>query len=84
MREIYLNGKAPDLSIAHKQHQILPGCTEFDDVNLQLPCRESLCQKGKCVPSADKRTYECKCHRGWSGPFCDQRKLSLFLILFKS
>ncbi|CAG2114694.1 unnamed protein product [Medioppia subpectinata] len=70
MREILMNGNPPDLNGARRQHLVQPGCVEFDDIN--KPCLNHLCQNGKCVPTSDQQTYECKCRSGWNGPFCDQ------------
>ncbi len=70
MREISINGNPPDLSNARRQHLVQAGCVDFDDIN--KPCLNHLCQKGKCVPTSDRQTYECKCRGSFSGPFCDQ------------
>lgn len=68
MKELYVNGKAMDVTNAKRQHRISPGCTEYDDPK---PCKHHLCKRGKCIP-VDRHNYECSCRSGWSGPFCDQ------------
>ncbi len=78
MREISINGNPPDLSNARRQHLVQAGCVDFDDIN--KPCLNHLCQKGKCVPTSDRQTYECKCRGSFSGPFCDQGLYSFILI----
>ena len=72
MREFFINENPPDLTIARRQNQVNPGCTEFDEIN--HACLNHMCQNGKCVPSSDLQSYECKCKVGYSGPFCDQGK----------
>ncbi|KAI2811133.1 Slit 2 protein [Blomia tropicalis] len=70
MREFYINGNPPDLTMARQQYHVNPGCVEFDEVN--HACLNHMCQHGKCVPSKGGQSYECKCKVGYSGPFCDQ------------
>ena len=69
MRSLSINGNPPDLSSVG-QHSVSAGCVDFDDYN--KPCINHLCRNGKCVPNSDEQTYDCKCNKGWSGPFCDQ------------
>lgn len=57
-----------------------PGCGEFDEVN--HACLNHMCQNGKCVPSRDDQSYECKCKAGFSGPYCDQGAFPFFLFHF--
>ncbi|XP_071038445.1 protein slit isoform X1 [Parasteatoda tepidariorum] len=68
MKDVRLNGKLLDFMVARKQQRVTPGCAELEDPK---PCKEHLCQKGKCVPT-DKNSYECQCRKGWSGRHCDQ------------
>ncbi|XP_067141725.1 protein slit-like isoform X1 [Centruroides vittatus] len=68
MKEMYLNGKHLDIMVARRQQRVSPGCSEYDDPK---PCKNHMCQKGNCVQT-NKHSYECRCHKGWSGPFCDQ------------
>ena len=79
MREIYINGNPPELTASRRQHMVSPGCPEFDDIN--KPCMNHMCQNGKCVPTNDQQTYECKCKGGWSGPFCDQGIIIIILTV---
>ena len=72
MREFFINGNPPDLGMARSQNQVNPGCVDFDEVN--HACMNHMCQNGKCVPSRDGQSYDCKCKVGFSGPFCDQGK----------
>ncbi|XP_054154675.1 protein slit-like [Oppia nitens] len=120
MREIYINGLAPDLNSARRQHHIQTGggsgggsCPSFDDHLTHLAsghhhnpygyiddsstsastaaaaasatatsskvCANNQCQNGKCVPKlsskrGDKAHYQCKCHPGWTGQYCDEEK----------
>lgn len=75
MREFFINGNPPDLTMARRQNQVNPGCVEFDEAN--HACLNHMCQNGKCVPSRDGQSYECKCKVGYSGPFCDQGELQV-------
>lgn len=79
MREFYINGNPPDMSMARRQNQVNPGCIDFDEVN--HACMNHMCQNGKCVPSRDGQSYECKCKGGYSGPFCDQGKRDFHYFL---
>ena len=69
MRSLSINGNPPEVSSVG-QHSVSAGCVDFDDYN--KPCINHLCRNGKCVPNSDEQTYDCKCNKGWSGPFCDQ------------
>lgn len=68
IKDVRLNGKLLDFMNARKQQRVAPGCSDLEDPK---PCKEHLCQKGKCVP-LDKSSYECQCRKGWSGEHCDQ------------
>ncbi|GIY00781.1 protein slit [Caerostris extrusa] len=76
IKDVRLNGKLLDFMNARKQQRVAPGCMEMED---SKPCKEHLCQKGKCVP-LDKSAYECQCRKGWSGEYCDQERMVLVNI----
>lgn len=68
MKEMFVNGRPLDIMVAKKQQRVSPGCADYEEPK---PCKSHLCQKGQCVP-INKFSYECRCYKGWSGPFCDQ------------
>ena len=85
MKELFINGNPPDLNLAREKYQVSIGGESQCEERFELAafgagsllkaidaCENHLCRHGKCAPSADGQTYECKCKIGYSGPFCDQ------------
>ncbi|KAK3600848.1 hypothetical protein CHS0354_014213 [Potamilus streckersoni] len=65
LHQVLINGKLLDFQVTKLNHKITPGC----NVN---PCQSHKCQnKGVCKPKDNMADYTCRCHRGFSGPFCD-------------
>ncbi|UYV78701.1 SLIT2 [Cordylochernes scorpioides] len=68
LSEVALNGVPLDPQRASHRQKVSPGCSDRGGA----PCANHLCQRGTCVELGWRQDYECRCERGWSGPFCDQ------------
>ncbi|MCL4144942.1 UNVERIFIED_CONTAM: hypothetical protein GTU68_026117 [Idotea baltica] len=40
-------------------------------------CDGNKCENGKCHPRKDKKSYRCRCKKGFGGKFCNKRKEKL-------